>query len=74
LAHIHGHPGHPAAIDAFRSHYDTDRPHQSLDMAFPADRFTRRGAPGGAGQATCLFDGAGGAASLADTGGALSRR
>jgi len=28
-----------AAIDAFRHDYNTDRPHQSLDMAFPADRF-----------------------------------
>ena len=28
-----------AAIDAFRADYNTDRPHQSLDMAFPADRF-----------------------------------
>ncbi|WP_433393956.1 IS481 family transposase [Micromonospora sp. KLBMP9576] len=29
-----------AAIDVFRDEYNTDRPHQSLDMAFPADRFT----------------------------------
>ncbi|WP_262285552.1 IS481 family transposase [Micromonospora sp. MA102] len=29
-----------AAVDAFRHEYNTDRPHQSLDMAFPADRFT----------------------------------
>jgi hypothetical protein len=28
-----------AAIDAFRHEYNTDRPHQSLDMAFPANRF-----------------------------------
>jgi hypothetical protein len=28
-----------AAVDAFRHEYNTDRPHQSLDMAFPADRF-----------------------------------
>ncbi len=28
-----------AAIDAFRHDYNTDRPHQSLDMAFPASRF-----------------------------------
>ncbi|BFU43377.1 IS481 family transposase [Krasilnikovia sp. MM14-A1004] len=28
-----------AAIDRFRYHYNTDRPHQALDMAFPADRF-----------------------------------
>jgi transposase InsO family protein len=27
------------AIDAFRQDYNTDRPHQSLAMAFPADRF-----------------------------------
>ncbi|WP_446220566.1 IS481 family transposase [Micromonospora sp. IBHARD004] len=31
-----------AAIDAFRREYNTNRPHQSLDMAFPADRFTAR--------------------------------
>ena len=31
-----------AAIDAFRLEYNTNRPHQSLDMAFPADRFTAR--------------------------------
>ncbi|WP_433653345.1 IS481 family transposase [Micromonospora zamorensis] len=29
-----------AAIDAFRDEYNTQRPHQSLNMAFPADRFT----------------------------------
>ncbi|MEU7650785.1 transposase [Micromonospora taraxaci] len=29
-----------AAVDAFRHEYNIDRPHQSLDMAFPADRFT----------------------------------
>jgi transposase InsO family protein len=36
-----------AAIDAFRQEYNTDRPHQSLDMAFPVDRFQPgvRGAP-----------------------------
>ncbi|MEU8405890.1 IS481 family transposase [Micromonospora sp. NPDC048842] len=28
-----------AAIDAFRHEYNTQRPHQSLSMAFPADRF-----------------------------------
>lgn len=28
-----------AAIDAFRHEYNTQRPHQSLGMAFPADRF-----------------------------------
>jgi transposase InsO family protein len=31
-----------AAIEAFRIDYNTNRPHQSLDMAFPADRFTPR--------------------------------
>jgi transposase InsO family protein len=31
-----------AAIDAFRVEYNTDRPHQSLAMAFPADRFVPR--------------------------------
>jgi transposase InsO family protein len=31
-----------AAIDAFRREYNTNRPHQSLNMAFPADRFTPR--------------------------------
>jgi transposase InsO family protein len=31
-----------AAIDAFRVEYNTNRPHQSLGMAFPADRFTPR--------------------------------
>jgi transposase InsO family protein len=28
-----------AAIDAFRVEYNTNRPHQALEMAFPADRF-----------------------------------
>ena len=28
-----------AALDAWREEYNTDRPHQSLDMAFPASRF-----------------------------------
>jgi transposase InsO family protein len=28
-----------AAVDAFLHEYNTNRPHQSLDMAFPADRF-----------------------------------
>jgi hypothetical protein len=28
-----------AAVDAFRHEYNTDRPHQSLDMAFPAEKF-----------------------------------
>jgi transposase InsO family protein len=29
-----------AAVDAWRKDYNTRRPHQSLNMAFPADRFT----------------------------------
>ena len=29
-----------AAVDAWRKEYNADRPHQSLDMAFPAARFT----------------------------------
>jgi transposase InsO family protein len=28
-----------AAIDGFRRDYNTDRPHQGIGMAFPADRF-----------------------------------
>jgi transposase InsO family protein len=28
-----------AAIDEFCRHYNTERPHQSSDMGFPADRF-----------------------------------
>ncbi|MFI6604865.1 IS481 family transposase, partial [Nonomuraea sp. NPDC050536] len=28
-----------AEMDAFAEHYNTGRPHQALDMAFPADRF-----------------------------------
>jgi transposase InsO family protein len=28
-----------AGLDAWREEYNTDRPHQSLDMAFPASRF-----------------------------------
>jgi transposase InsO family protein len=31
-----------AALDAFVVEYNTDRPHQSLDMDFPADRFRPR--------------------------------
>jgi transposase InsO family protein len=31
-----------AAVDAFRAEYNTNRPHQSLEMAFPADRFIPR--------------------------------
>ncbi|WP_203924746.1 integrase core domain-containing protein, partial [Rugosimonospora africana] len=31
-----------AAIDTFRTEYNTNRPHQSLDMAFPADQFIPR--------------------------------
>ncbi len=33
-----------AAVDAWRKQYNTDRPHQSLSMAFPAARFTRASA------------------------------
>jgi hypothetical protein len=29
-----------AALDAWREEYNTDRPHQSLAMAFPSSRFT----------------------------------
>ena len=29
-----------AALDAWREEYNSDRPHQSLNMAFPASRFT----------------------------------
>ncbi|MGK5741452.1 hypothetical protein [Micromonospora sp. URMC 103] len=32
-------PGRAVCL-ASRREYNTDRPHQSLDMAFPADRFT----------------------------------
>jgi len=35
-----------AAVDAWRAEYNTTRPHQSLDMATPASRFTRRAADG----------------------------
>lgn len=31
-----------AVVDAWRELYNRDRPHQSLDMAFPGDRFTAR--------------------------------
>jgi hypothetical protein len=31
-----------AAVDAFLLEYNTNRPHQSLDMSFPSDRFTTR--------------------------------
>jgi transposase InsO family protein len=31
-----------AAIDAFRAEYNSNRPHQSLGMAFPAERFLPR--------------------------------
>jgi hypothetical protein len=33
-------------IDAFRDDYNTNRPHQSLGMAFPADRFAARESDG----------------------------
>jgi transposase InsO family protein len=35
-----------AAIDVFRHDYNTNRPHQSLGMAFPSDRFRPAGADG----------------------------
>jgi transposase InsO family protein len=34
-----------AALDAWREEYNTDRPHQSLGMAFPASRFTPASSP-----------------------------
>jgi transposase InsO family protein len=34
-----------AALDAWRQDYNTSRPHQSLDMAFPASRFTPAASP-----------------------------
>ena len=34
-----------AALDAWRQEYNTDRPHQSLDMAFPASRFIPAASP-----------------------------
>jgi transposase InsO family protein len=34
-----------AALDAWREEYNTDRPHQSLGMAFPASRFTSAFSP-----------------------------
>jgi transposase InsO family protein len=34
-----------AALDAWRQEYNTDRPHQSLGMAFPASRFTPAASP-----------------------------
>ena len=43
LLDVHGPFGSLAALqaglDAWREEYNTDRPHQSLDMAFPASRF-----------------------------------
>jgi hypothetical protein len=47
------------ALDAWRKEYNTTRPHQSLDMAFPSARFTRaapRG-PGPAGTGRAHADG-----------------
>src|SRR6516164_11017067 len=34
-----------AALDAWRGEYNTDRPHQSLGMAFPASRFRPASSP-----------------------------
>ena len=34
-----------AALDAWREEYNTDRPHQSLGMAFPISRFTPASSP-----------------------------
>jgi hypothetical protein len=34
-----------AALDAWRAEYNTDRPHQSLGMAFPASRFIPASSP-----------------------------
>jgi transposase InsO family protein len=34
-----------AALDAWRQEYNTDRPHQSLGMAFPASRFAPAASP-----------------------------
>ena len=34
-----------AGLDAWRAGYNTTRPHQSLSMAFPADRFTPAASP-----------------------------
>jgi transposase InsO family protein len=34
-----------AALDAWREEYNADRPHQSLDMAFPASRFAPAASP-----------------------------
>jgi transposase InsO family protein len=34
-----------AALNAWRAEYNTDRPHQSLGMAFPASRFTPASSP-----------------------------
>jgi Integrase core domain len=34
-----------AAVDTWRQEYNTDRPHQSLAMAFPASRFTPASSP-----------------------------
>src|SRR5258708_7688764 len=43
LLHVHPPFGNiaeaQAAVDAWRQDYNTERPHQSLDMAVPADRF-----------------------------------
>jgi Integrase core domain len=47
---VHGHPFESiqalqAALDPWRREYNTDRPYQSLGMAFPASRFTPASSP-----------------------------
>ena len=49
LLNVHGPFGSlaalQAALDAWRQEYNSDRPHQSLDMAFPASRFAPAASP-----------------------------
>ena len=49
LLNVHGPFGSiealQAALDAWREEYNTDRPHQSLAMAFPASRFAPASSP-----------------------------